>query len=794
MPLLKEIAAGADDHAVHAHDQHDAVPGVQTMLLGRHGPPGSEKPGRRSHLVVLVSLLASSVALGLGAVHSTRPTSITTLALAIALVAPAIIAAAIALGRPRRTLVDVRIARGWRRIGVASAAAAPALALATAAGNAASLPVSLGAIAIVLHCLFVLLALTALACWVPRLSLTTTFTTIVDLCILGLASLIFVAQASSAARDVPASLGPVDDGTVGWLVPALDLLLLVVAIPVLNQIGRHGLPGPEVVATLGIVTVLGASLHADVRAVLGTISRTPSTGVAGDDVLRAVTACIGFSMVCLGAFARVLGTRRGRGGRTIERSTTWDLAWTLAPFIALAATIVAWRELWDAGTITRTAYGLLVAMLVARCALVAVLNLHRARAADVDPLTGAYTHSYLQVCLPTMAAAALREGKPLSLLVIDVDDFAVLNESSSHAEGDRVLREMSFLMSSSLDHRMLLFRPGGDEFAIVMPETSSSEALEIARVIEDAVSRIHVNGAGSPSLTMGLAALPQHASSADELQALANGARYWGKLNGKHSVTVYDPELVTVMSDDDHAQVIERSAQLKAVLSLARALDARDAGTARHSLNVAQNAVAIANELGWSSEQQELLRIAGLLHDIGKIGVRDSTLRKTSPLDSDERAEMQRHPELSAQLIAGTVPEDVIPWVIGHHERFDGRGYPHALAGDDIPLGARILAVADTFDAMSSSRSYRTGMPIRQVLDEIVGCAGDQFDPGVVKALLTAIARGNLRLDGQVATQTDTTAPLGDDVITGAATMLLGPEFSIIDDQDDDDLTARIAA
>jgi HD-GYP domain-containing protein (c-di-GMP phosphodiesterase class II) len=186
--------------------------------------------------------------------------------------------------------------------------------------------------------------------------------------------------------------------------------------------------------------------------------------------------------------------------------------------------------------------------------------------------------------------------------------------------------------------------------------------------------------------------------------------------------------------------------------------------------------VAIALELGWPPEQREQLRIAGLLHDVGKIGVRDSTLRKTSALTAEEREEMRHHPVLGAQLIAGAVPEEIVPWVIGHHERVDGRGYPHGLAGDQIPLGARILAVADTFDAMASSRSYRNALPLRRVLDEVVGSAGSQLDPDVVRAFLMAIARGAVALDHMGPETEPVVAPTADQApVTLEAEFMVAP-------------------
>jgi putative nucleotidyltransferase with HDIG domain len=280
---------------------------------------------------------------------------------------------------------------------------------------------------------------------------------------------------------------------------------------------------------------------------------------------------------------------------------------------------------------------------------------------------------------------------------------------------------------------------------------------------------------------MGIAAVPLDASTASELVQVASGTLYWGKLSGKASITVYDPSVVKVLSADERLAELERTARLRAVLALARALDARDAYTARHSENVARYSVAIATELGWSPERLELLRVAGLLHDVGKIGVRDSTLRKSERLVQSEWAEMQQHSVLGARMIAGVAPEEIVPWVLSHHERFDGAGYPHALAGDDIPDGARILAVADTFDAMTSSRSYRPALSPLRAMTELVNGAGVQFDGAVVRAFINAVKSD--AIDLQQVELAARTAPAQEQYEhEPAVALVVDPEFQRPDD------------
>ncbi|MBJ7331361.1 MAG: HD domain-containing protein [Solirubrobacteraceae bacterium] len=188
----------------------------------------------------------------------------------------------------------------------------------------------------------------------------------------------------------------------------------------------------------------------------------------------------------------------------------------------------------------------------------------------------------------------------------------------------------------------------------------------------------------------------------------------------------------------------EERTRLVSALGLARALDYRDAGTGSHSEHVAAYAVAMARELGLPGARVERVRLAGLLHDVGKIGIPDALLLKPGALDDDEWALMRRHPEIGARMLDSALLGDVRAWVLAHHERPDGRGYPLGLTLDEIPLEARILAVADAFEAMTADRVYRAAMPAQDAWSELLRCAGTQFDPAVVEAFGNAFERGDI--------------------------------------------------
>jgi len=185
------------------------------------------------------------------------------------------------------------------------------------------------------------------------------------------------------------------------------------------------------------------------------------------------------------------------------------------------------------------------------------------------------------------------------------------------------------------------------------------------------------------------------------------------------------------------------------IISLAEALDLRDAGTADHSQTVGRYSALTARELGLDPRRAGRVRLAGVLHDVGKVGLPDSVLRKPGPLTDEEWAEMRRHPEIGARILSSGEFDDIRPWVLAHHERPDGEGYPVGLAGDEIPLEARIVAVADAYEAMTADRVYRPALGAEEAREELLRDAGTQFDERVVDAFLSAVRAHQDALSGQ---------------------------------------------
>jgi len=362
-----------------------------------------------------------------------------------------------------------------------------------------------------------------------------------------------------------------------------------------------------------------------------------------------------------------------------------------------------------------------------------------------DFLTGFRNHRYFQERLEEEITRARRYQRPLSLVMLDLDHFRDINTTHGHQGGDDLLREVAEVVRASLRESDIPTRYGGEEFALIMPETSKEEAQAAAERVRQSVEShlFEIRSAAGPrtvqmTVSIGGAAFPDDTRDEKGLIMAADVAMLRAKHLSRNRVCSFSEgdELASVRLDPAELYRALQTANLAAVESLAQALDARDHYTRGHSENVTRRAVAIARAMGLPTETLAKLRIAGLLHDIGKIGTPDNILNKQGRLTQEEWQLVRTHPSVGASILAkAPLLTEVIPIVLGHHEHFDGSGYPHRLVGEDIPLGARILAVADAYDAMTSHRPYRPAMSHEDALAELKANAGRQFDPKVVAAL-----------------------------------------------------------
>lgn len=359
--------------------------------------------------------------------------------------------------------------------------------------------------------------------------------------------------------------------------------------------------------------------------------------------------------------------------------------------------------------------------------------------ARTDTLTGLLNRHGFE----RSAAAILQElpNRSSALIVGDVDMLKALNQEHGAAAGDRALQRVADVVSRRSRRLDVVGRTGGEEFAILATTAEVSDAVAVAERLRRDVMVAFGDEPFSLTMSFGVAMYPRDGETLDELLVAADRALLAAKRAGRNRTMLAaqapgaDPAITAAHEDDG-----ER-ARLVTAIGLAEALDLRDTGTASHSQTVAKYAAMMAREMGLDDRDVERVRMAGLLHDIGKIGVPDAILNKPDKLTDHEYAEMQRHPEIGARILGSDVLDDVRGWVLAHHERPDGLGYPFGLSGDQVPLQARILAVADAYEAMTADRVYRRALPKDQARAELERCRGTQFDPEVVDAFLALLDR-----------------------------------------------------
>ena len=361
-------------------------------------------------------------------------------------------------------------------------------------------------------------------------------------------------------------------------------------------------------------------------------------------------------------------------------------------------------------------------------------------AARTDALTGLPNRVALHEALERELERAQPDSRPISLLVLDMDRFKRLNESRGIKAGDNALQRVAKLLQESTRLMDVAARSGGEEFAIVLPEMDQHRAFLFAEELIDTVRKAF-GGNDSLELTasVGVASFPTHAQDHAGLLAAGDHALHAAKALGRDRAVIYSAEVTNVLGAVSGRRNVESQAHLATVLSLAEALDQRDSGTARHSQTVGRLCEMMATQLRLDEDRIQRLRLAGILHDIGKIGVPDSILCKPGPLTTEEFAQMKRHPELGARILSSQELDDVRDWILAHHERPDGTGYPKGLTSDEIPLEAAIVAVADAYEAMTSDRVYRLSIGTDRAREELLNCSDTQFEGRVVEALLRAL-------------------------------------------------------
>jgi diguanylate cyclase (GGDEF)-like protein/putative nucleotidyltransferase with HDIG domain len=322
-----------------------------------------------------------------------------------------------------------------------------------------------------------------------------------------------------------------------------------------------------------------------------------------------------------------------------------------------------------------------------------------------------------------------------------LDNFKQVNDRFGHQEGDAVLLRVTQGITDNLRPYDLAARLGGEEFGIIFPATAPADAKMVMDRIAAHVLGFGPNGERA-TFSAGITTYPLHAEEQSLLVQLADASSYTAKTNGKAQTVIYDRRIVHEMNSEAQIEQKSREAVMQTALTLATTVDTKDPYSRHHSVLTAIYAGTIARALGMDEEMVKTIYRAGLLHDVGKVGVADEILRKPGPLTEDEWTQVRLHPELGFQILSNADAEPIATWVRHHHEHWDGTGYPDRLAADQIPIGARIILVADAFEAMTSDRVYRRALTADQALDELARCAGSQFDPTLASTMVNLVRAG----------------------------------------------------
>jgi diguanylate cyclase (GGDEF)-like protein len=334
-----------------------------------------------------------------------------------------------------------------------------------------------------------------------------------------------------------------------------------------------------------------------------------------------------------------------------------------------------------------------------------------ARVSRADPLTGCLNRRGFEERLAAELDVSRRGGRLFGLVTLDLDDFKLVNDTRGHEAGDELLRWVAQRANEVLRPMDSLGRFGGDEFAVLVPGAGVPESREVARRLRDALGE-------RVSVSSGVASFPADGDDRDALHRRADQDLYAAK----------------------HGRAPEGAGpstrELAWAAALARAVELRTAVAVDHGSAVAGYAAAVAQQMGWSGGDLAMLRMAAMLHDVGKVSVPDSILQKAGPLTVDEFEAIKAHPAAGADIVEqvdGLSP--VVGWIRHSHEHVDGSGYPDGLCGDSIPMASRILLVAEAFDAMTRERPYGVPLGRDEAVAELWDNAGLQFDPQCVAAL-----------------------------------------------------------
>jgi diguanylate cyclase (GGDEF)-like protein len=369
--------------------------------------------------------------------------------------------------------------------------------------------------------------------------------------------------------------------------------------------------------------------------------------------------------------------------------------------------------------------------------------------ANEDGLTGVYNHRYFHDKLRDIIISCEKEKAPVSVIFIDIDYFKHYNDLYGHQKGDEVLRIIGLILRNIAREEDIVARYGGEEFAVILPNTSENDAITIAESIRKEIEETYFDGEenqpnGKITASIGISVYPDKAKNDVELIKSADDALYRAKFFNKNRVESYTSILDELKQDIDEKH-IDLVTSIKTLISV---INAKDRYTYGHVERVVAYCRLIADKLLLSEEDKKTLIYGAYMHDIGKMNIAKDILLKKMPLTDQEWEELKQHPANGVEIIKPVKSlNSIIPLILYHHERYDGKGYPSNLSGEDIPYLVRILTVVDSFDAMTSNRPYNKRKTYEDGIAELKRCSGSQFDPEIANVFIEVIKENKHRLD-----------------------------------------------
>lgn len=358
-----------------------------------------------------------------------------------------------------------------------------------------------------------------------------------------------------------------------------------------------------------------------------------------------------------------------------------------------------------------------------------------------DYLTGLYNHRHFYEYLDERKS---NNGKQISLLFCDLDHFKQINDKHGHDVGDLILKEVGRILKEAVGEKGEVFRYGGEEFVIIVENIVLDEVNSIADDIrcsvENNISIKRYNKGKSVTMSIGIASHANDEMNLENLIEMADKAMYFAKRNGRNQCKVYTTDLEKSDIDDESKHLLIKEMLNTSVYALTEAIDKRDSYKDKHSEEVTNIVLKFAEHMGLSRKDKEILKIGGLLHDCGKMGLPDQIINKTHKLSEKEWSIVKSHTLLGSEIIRYIIKTPEIETCVrNHHERWDGSGYPDGLKENAIPLYARIISIADAYHAMTSDRPYRRALSKERAINELRNNKGTQFDPQLVEEFVKYI-------------------------------------------------------